>query len=334
MPFASFVIPVYRTERYLKRCLGSLVAQTDGDFEAVVVDDASPDGGAAEIVAALRDPRLRSVRHETNRSTFQAKATGAAEARGEYVLPLDSDDTVRPELVARVKAEAVAAGSPDVVCYNMAKTGGRGRLRPVKYNHPAARVSGEEALEKLLSGRIFMPVCGKAIRRDVFLAAYRALDVGPDFYLNFTDDLCWLLPILFNSRRVSFVDYLGYVYWRHGDSMTTGGMGRERLELLSGQCRRSVAAVAACAERMGMSADTVGRVRDQICPTVRWLMRDMGQSRADVVAAFGEETVRRTEELDSAAGGRVRRLLRHLRVYGPAATAREVVARLLGEEDA
>ena len=330
MPFASFVIPVYRTERYLKRCLGSLVAQTDGDLEAVVVDDASPDGGAAEIVAAFRDPRLRSVRHETNRSTFQAKATGAAEARGEYVLPLDSDDTVRPELVARVKAEAVAAGSPDVVCYYMAKTGGRGRLRPVKYNHPAARVSGEEALEKLLSGRIFMPVCGKAIRRDVFLAAYRALDVGPDFYLNFTDDLCWLLPILFNAKTVSFIAYPGYRYWRHDESMTRETMDEARLRALAEQSRRSVEAAVAYARRLSLPAQTVARVRAQLYPTIRWLMRDMGQSRPALEAAFGADLVAETLQWDAAAGGPLKRLAHHLATFGLRATVRELAGRLRG----
>ena len=57
----SFVIPVFRTEPYLARCLDSLVAQTDGDFEAIVVDDGSPGGGAEEIVAAY-DARFRFLR--------------------------------------------------------------------------------------------------------------------------------------------------------------------------------------------------------------------------------------------------------------------------------
>lgn len=333
MPFASFIIPVYKTERYLKRCLDSLVAQTDGDFEAVVVDDASPDGGAADIVAAFHDSRFRSVRHEKNSSLFQSRQTGLYEATGDYVLPMDSDDFVRPELVARVKAEAKAAGSPDVIAYQMAKEF-RGKTCPVKYNHPAARVSGEEALEKLLSGRIFMPVCGKAIRRETFLAAAKGLDVGPDFYLNFTDDLCWLLPILFNSRRVSFVNYLGYLYWRHGDSMTRETLGADRLRALAEQSQRSVQVAIAYARRLGLAEQTVARVRAQLYPTIRWLMREMGQSCAALEAVYGADLVAETLRWDAAAGGRVRRLLRHLRVYGVAATVREVLGRILGEEDA
>lgn len=329
MPFASFVIPVYRTEQYLKRCLDSLVAQTDGDFEAIVVDDGSPE--PLDGAAVTSDPRVRFLRHDRNRSTFQAKATAVAAATGAYVLPLDSDDSVGPELVARVRAEAAVADSPDVIVYQMTKIW-RGRSHPVKYNHPSARISGADALRKLFDGRIFMPVCGKAIRRDVFRAASAGLAVGRDFYLNFTDDLCWLLPILFNAKRVSFIDYLGYFYWRHDDSMTKNAMDAARLKSLAEQSRRSVEAVVAYAERLKLPDATVEEIRDLLCPTIRWLMRDMGQSRAAVESVYGADLVARTERWDAAAGGAAKRLLRHLRTYGLAATAREVVARLRHEE--
>ena len=328
MAFASFIIPAYKTERYLKRCLDSLVAQTDGDFEAIVVDDASPTGGAAEIVAAF-DSRFRCLRQDRNRSTFQAKATGAAAATGAYLLPLDSDDFVGPELVARVKAEATAAAAPDVIAYQMVKEF-RGKAYPVKYNHPAARVSGAAALEKLLSGRIFMPVCGKAIRREVFLAAYRGLGVGPDFYLNFTDDLCWLLPILFNAKTVSFIAYPGYRYWRHDESMTRETMDEARLRALAEQSRRSVEAAVAYARRLSLPAQTVARVRAQLYPTIRWLMRDMGQSRPALEAAFGADLVAETLQWDAAAGGPLKRLAHHLATFGLRATVRELAGRLRG----
>ncbi len=332
MAFASFVIPVFKTERYLKRCLDSLAAQTDGDFEAIVVDDCSPTGGAVEIVAAY-GVRFRCLRQDRNRSTFQAKATGAAAATGAYVLPLDSDDFVGPELVARIRAEATAAAAPDVIAYQMVKEF-RGRAVPVKYNHPAARVSGAAALEMLLSGRIFMPVCGKAIRRAVFLAAYRGLAVGPDFYLNFTDDLCWLLPILFNAKTVSFIAYPGYRYWRHDDSMTRETLDAARLRTLAEQSRRSVEAVVAYARRLGLPAQTVARIRAQLYPTIRWLMRDMGQDRAALEAVYGADLVADTLRWDAAAGGPMKRLARHLLTFGLRATARELAGRLRGGADA
>ena len=337
----SFVIPVFRTEQYLPRCLDSLVAQSDGDFEAVVVDDCSPEGGAADIVAKY-DARFRCIRQDRNRSTFQAKATGAKAATGGYIVPLDSDDYVLPDLVRELKGEIDRYSSEnpqpstpnsqlDLIVYQMVKEY-RGRTYPVKYNHPRCRCSGEEALEKLFSGRIFMPVCGKAIRRDVFLKAYEGLGVGPDFYLNFTDDLCWLLPILFNVKTVSFITYPGYRYWRHDDSMTKNVMAEERVRSLAEQSRRSVETVIAYARRLGRDERTIERIRAQLYPTIRWLMRDRGQSREFLEAAYGAELVEDTLKWDTASGGSLVKMMRHLVKYGVSATVREVAARLRGVE--
>jgi len=322
--FASFVIPVYRTESYLTRCLDSLVAQTDGDFEAIVVDDCSPDGTASEIVARY-DKRFRCIRQDRNRSTFQAKATGAKAASGDYIVPLDSDDYVMPELVAQLKKEV---GS-DLIVYQMAKEIG-GKLWPVKYNHPVGRCSGEQALAKLFNGRIFMPVCGKAIRREVFLKAYEGLGVGPDFYLNFTDDLCWLLPILLNTRTVSFIAYSGYRYWRHDDSMTKDVLDEAHVRSLAEQSRRSVETVVRYAERLGASAETVAQIRAQLYPTIRWLLRDVGQNAALVESVYGKDLVAATRAWDAASGGTVRKLLHHIRLYGLVATFYELKARAKG----
>lgn len=324
----SFVIPVYRTEPYLERCLDSLVRQTDGDFEAIVVDDGSPVGTAGEIVARY-DARFKYIRQDRNRSTFQAKATGAKAAKGDYIVPLDSDDYVLPELVHHLHLPP--SPSPDLIIYQMAKEVG-GKLYPVKYNHPAGHCSGKAALKKLFEGRIFMPVCGKAIRREVFLKAYEGLGVGPDFYLNFTDDLCWLVPILLNTESVSFIAYPGYRYWRHDDSMTKNVLDEAHVRRLAEQSRRSVETVAAYAARLGADEPTRWAIRAQIYPTIRWLSRDIGAPRALLCETFGEDLVAKTESWDAAQGCALVKLLRHLLKYGCGATWREVVGRMKGLE--
>ena len=345
----SYVIPVYRTEQYLPRCLDSLVAQSDGDFEAIVVDDCSPspeskseNGATASEIVARYDSRFKCIRQDRNRSTFQAKATGARAATGDYIVPLDSDDYVLPGLVRELKREIDRHSSDnsqlstlnsqlDLIVYQMVKEY-RGRTYPVKYNHPRYRCSGEEALDKLFSGRIFMPVCGKAIRREVFLTAYEGLGVGPDFYLNFTDDLCWLLPILFNVKTVSFIPYKGYRYWRHDDSMTKDVMAEERVRSLAEQSRRSVETVIAYARRLGKDERTIAQIRAQLYPTIRWLMRDRGQGRAALEAVYGADLVAETIAWDESSGGSLVKMVRHLIKFGVCATVREVAARIRGIE--
>ena len=96
MPRVSVVVPVYNVEEFLETCLDSLAAQTFEDFEAILVDDGSTDR-SGEIVQryADRDPRFR-VDTQANGGLSKARNTGADEAKGEFLVFLDSDDALPP----------------------------------------------------------------------------------------------------------------------------------------------------------------------------------------------------------------------------------------------
>lgn len=121
MPLLSVVIPAYKAEKTLPRCLDSVLAQTHRDLEAVVIDDGSPDR-SGEIAAdyARRDSRIRVFRQE-NAGVSAARNRGLKEARGEYILLADSDDALKPELCAGLLArmedgvDLVMAGFENIV---------------------------------------------------------------------------------------------------------------------------------------------------------------------------------------------------------------------------
>lgn len=101
-PFFSVVVTTYNRERIVCRCVDSCLAQSFGDFEVVVVDDASGDGTVAAL-EAYEDPRLRVVVHERNRGINPARHTGTVEARGEWVVVVDSDWELMPDALERLR---------------------------------------------------------------------------------------------------------------------------------------------------------------------------------------------------------------------------------------
>lgn len=110
-PVVSVVVPAYGVEAYLPACLDSLLAQTWSSWQAIVVDDGSPDrcGEIAEEYAA-RDPRFTVV-HVENGGLGAARNVGAAHATGTYLTFLDSDDVLPPTALATLVGTLIESGS-------------------------------------------------------------------------------------------------------------------------------------------------------------------------------------------------------------------------------
>jgi glycosyltransferase involved in cell wall biosynthesis/GT2 family glycosyltransferase len=100
-PAVSFVIPCFNQGRFLEDALCSVFFQTFTSFDVVIVDDGSDDAETLEILDRLDWPRTQLI-HQENRGLPGARNTGIREARGTYVVPLDADDGVAPEFLAKL----------------------------------------------------------------------------------------------------------------------------------------------------------------------------------------------------------------------------------------
>ena len=100
-PFFSIVITTYNRERIVRRAVDSCLEQAFGDFEVVVVDDASSDNTVSGV-EGYEDPRVRIVVHEHNRGINPARHTGATAADGEWIVVVDSDWELLPQALERL----------------------------------------------------------------------------------------------------------------------------------------------------------------------------------------------------------------------------------------
>lgn len=116
MPKVSIIIPIYNVERYLPECLDSILAQTEQNWEAILVDDGATDSsGAICNDYAANDNRFRVI-HKENGGAASAKNAGLDAAEGEYVTFIDSDDWVEPDWLEKMLSAFDSAGVDIAEC--------------------------------------------------------------------------------------------------------------------------------------------------------------------------------------------------------------------------
>ncbi len=112
----SVIVPVYKAEKYLKRCVESILNQTYRNLELILVDDGSPDQSPAlcDKIAA-KDSRV-TVIHQENAGVAAARNAGLDSATGEYITFVDSDDYVDPEMYEAMMKHALEDNCDLVLC--------------------------------------------------------------------------------------------------------------------------------------------------------------------------------------------------------------------------
>lgn len=113
--FFSIIVPVYKVENYLSKCLDSILKQSFGDFEAILVDDGSPDCCPAICdIYAKKDRRIKVI-HKKNGGLSDARNCGVNYSFGDYVVFVDSDDFIEPFALEKFRNAIIKYKNPDVL---------------------------------------------------------------------------------------------------------------------------------------------------------------------------------------------------------------------------
>lgn len=117
-PFYSVIIPVYNVEKYIQRCLDSVLSQSFLDFEVIIVDDESPDNSIAIINNNFNDKRIK-ILSKKNGGLSDARNFGLEHAKGKYVWFIDSDDYITEiDALQKIYKSILANEKPEIVVFN------------------------------------------------------------------------------------------------------------------------------------------------------------------------------------------------------------------------
>lgn len=216
-PEISVIVPVYNTEKFINRCVDSILAQTYRNFELILVDDGSTDKSNAICDEYTKqDSRIR-VLHLLNGGVSYARNMGLEGAKGNYVTFVDSDDTIAPNFLAD-GIEYCQKECLDIFGGCHVRMQKNGLQVPSLIAHTIFNedrwLSEYENME-LLRTNLIASCWGKLIRRE-FIS-----DVRFKNGMRFGEDLQFCFQLLDKNPRLMAVPEIYYFYWENENSATT-----------------------------------------------------------------------------------------------------------------
>lgn len=211
----SVIVPVYKAEKWLHRCVDSILAQTMEDFELLLIDDGSPDS-SGEICDeyAVKDSRVR-VFHKENGGVSSARQKGLENARGEYIIHCDPDDWVENNMLEEMIKCAKENDVDMVICDYYSENIDGEELIYNKQDLQQEETS-YSVLNKLINQKIHGACWNKLIRRDCL----KGIGFYP-FDLIYAEDQLFNAKVLKQDIKIGYLNKAYYHYVVRKGSITS-----------------------------------------------------------------------------------------------------------------
>lgn len=223
MPIISVIVPVYKVEKYIHRCVDSILGQTYSDFELILVDDGSPDNcGAICDEYAAKDSRVVVI-HQQNGGLSAARNAGIdwafAHSDSQWLSFIDSDDWVHPEYLQRLLDAALEHDVSVSICGYAETSGPNPTIEPAALAPTLWNVE-DFYIQHNVNATI---ACGKLYHKESFREIrYPVGKLHEDEFTTY--------KILFAFDSVAVISAPLYAYFANAEGITKSGMTRFRLD--------------------------------------------------------------------------------------------------------
>lgn len=227
----SVIVPVYKVEKYLDRCVQSIVDQTYRNLEIILVDDGSPDNSPALCDAWVeKDSRIKVI-HKENGGLSDARNAGMAIATGELMGFIDSDDYIAPEMY-QLLFERMKADNSDISACGVEMVFEDGT--------PSQNLThaGEFVLDTVQAMKTI--VQEKYLKQPVWYKLYKSALVHDTLFPvgKYHEDVFWSYQAVARARKVSVIDRPCYYYIQRSGSIMGQGYSLKRLDAVEAKLQR------------------------------------------------------------------------------------------------
>lgn len=238
----SIITPVYQVEKYIHKCINSVLEQTYTDFEFILVDDGSKDKCPTIIDEyCSKDKRIKAI-HKSNGGVVSARKAGVAIASGEYVVILDSDDWIEHDFLEKMERK-IKETEADIVCCGYYCSYGNGNRKEIKLQYNVEWNIDE--IQSFCKERLFdfpQTLWAKAMRKSI----YSSYQMKVKDIITMGDDGVVIYSMLPKCTCISFICDPLYNYRIVESSMTHN--------------KRKVYSVEAVVDRVKLLSDNLSSV--------------------------------------------------------------------------
>lgn len=219
----SIIVPVYNVEKYLEKCLDSLINQTYRNLQIILVDDGSRDGsGTICDRYAEQDNRIQVI-HKKQSGVSAARNTGLEAAKGSYICFVDSDDWIHEKMIETMYENMMEEKAQiSIIGYDMVWEDGRSQK---KSDENAYYVWNQrEAIAQWMTQKIFKGfMCDKMFAREIFTGIRFPED------RSYMEDVAIGLDLFARAEKVVYSGKIGYHYLQRQGSATNSGFQEREL---------------------------------------------------------------------------------------------------------
>lgn len=226
-PLVSIIVPIYNVSKYIEDCATSLFKQTYSNIEYIFVDDCSPDDSIHKLEKLLevfpeRKKNVTILHHRRNQGLAQARNSGIIASHGEYIIHVDSDDSITLNAIDNLVEEAIKTGAELVICH-FKYIYSNGFSKIITDNLPSDK---KIYIKSLLTRKSIVNVIGKLIKRQLIIEnnifALPGVNMGEDYLVT--------PQIAYYAKRIAKVNKGLYLYNRGNTSSYTANLTQKGID--------------------------------------------------------------------------------------------------------
>lgn len=219
----SIIIPVYNSEKFIKKCIETVLNQTFKEIEIIVINDGSLDK-SLKIIREIEDKRVVLI-NKKNEGVSEARNVGLEKARGNYILMIDSDDYIE-ENYLQDSFEEITKNNLDILItdINLIRENQKEYLKDLNLNNEKI-LNGVEYLKIFVTDNFFGFNCNKFIKKELFIKN----EIRYNKNITMMEDVLVLIQIILKSKKVGKLNKAYYNYVQHSNN-TTAKITKKHLE--------------------------------------------------------------------------------------------------------